>query len=181
MRLVKIRFEIILLLAGILIITACSSPTSTAPPASAAMPVEMQVTDTPQLESSPSPDGADVVAVEVRGEAGAYSFSVTVKSPDEGCDRYADWWEVIGPDGELIYRRVLLHSHVEEQPFTRSGGAVQIEADRVVWIRAHMHPDGYGGSAMRGSVGSGFEPAGLDKDFAFDLAQTSPLPEGCDF
>lgn len=170
-----------LFLAGALIITACSSQASNAPRASATMSVEMQATDTPQLESSPSPDGADVIAVEVRGEAGAYTFSVTVESPDEGCDRYADWWEVIGLDGELIYRRVLLHSHVGEQPFTRSGGTVQIEADRVVWVRAHMHPDGYGGSALRGTAGSGFEPAELDNDFASHLAQTPPLPDGCDF
>ena len=44
----------------------------------------------PSLENSVV---ADVTAVEVRGEEGAYTFSVTVSSPDTGCDQYADWWE----------------------------------------------------------------------------------------
>ena len=61
---------------------------------------------------------ADVTAVSVAGEAGAYTFEVTVRSPDTGCEGYADWWEVVSPDGELLYRRVLLHSHVDEQPFS---------------------------------------------------------------
>jgi hypothetical protein len=63
-----------------------------------------------------------VVAVEVTGEPGARAFTVTVRSPDTGCERYADLWEVVSTDGDLRYRRVLAHSHVDEQPFTRSGG-----------------------------------------------------------
>lgn len=53
---------------------------------------------------------AEVSEVKATGQANKYTFAVTVKSPDTGCDRYADWWEVITPEGELIYRRVLLLS-----------------------------------------------------------------------
>lgn len=100
---------------------------------------------------------ADVIAVQASGQPGAYQLNVTVKSPDTGCKQYTDWWEVVSTDGKLLYRRVLLHSHVDEQPFTRSGGPVPIQADTVVWVRAHMNTGGYGGMAFNGSVTTGFK------------------------
>lgn len=133
--------------------------------------------DTPSGE----PVQADVLSVEVSGEAGAYRFAVEVRSPDLGCDQYADWWEVVSEDGELLYRRVLLHSHVSEQPFVRSGGPVPIETQTVVWVRAHMNTGGYGGAALRGSAQDGFSEAQLEADFAAGLSEVQPLPEDCAF
>lgn len=124
---------------------------------------------------------ADIVAVHATGDSGAYRFEVTVRSPDEGCEQYADWWEILYPDGRLLYRRVVSHSHVDEQPFTRSGGPVPAEAGAIVWVRAHMHPAGYGGSAFRGSVEQGFETANLPATFAADVANHAPLPPACRF
>lgn len=124
---------------------------------------------------------ADVTEVKTSGTAGAYQFSVTVRSPDRGCDQFADWWEVVSEDGRLLYRRVLLHSHVDEQPFTRAGGPVPISSDQTVWVRAHMHPSGYGGVALRGSVQTGFSPALMASGFATELAKQPPLPNGCAF
>jgi len=125
--------------------------------------------------------GADVIAVQASGSPGAYSFNVTVKSPDTGCQQYADWWEVLSEDGKLLYRRVLLHSHVGEQPFTRSGGPVPIQPDTVVWVRAHMNISGFGGAVQKGSVKGGFKPAVLDAGFAAGVAKQQPLPDGCAF
>jgi hypothetical protein len=124
---------------------------------------------------------ADVIAVQAGGQPGAYQFNVGIRSPDKGCAQYADWWEVVSEDGKLLYRRVLLHSHVDEQPFTRSGGPVPIQADTLVWVRAHMNTSGYGGAALKGSVKTGFKPAVPDAGFAAGLAKQAPLPEGCDF
>jgi hypothetical protein len=124
---------------------------------------------------------ADVNAVQTSGDPGNYTFSVSILSPDSGCDLYADWWEVVDQDEELIYRRILLHSHVNEQPFTRSGGPVPIDKDRVVFIRAHMFPTGYGGTAFQGSIETGFLPVELNADFAPNLTETPPLPDGCNF
>ncbi len=124
---------------------------------------------------------ADVIAVQASGQPGAYQLNVTVKSPDTSCKQYADWWEVVSTDGKLLYRRVLLHSHVDEQPFTRSGGPVPIQADTVVWVRAHMNTGGYGGMAFKGSVKTGFKQAMPDVEFAAGLAKQAPLPDGCDF
>ena len=125
--------------------------------------------------------GADVTAVQVSGSPGHYDFNVTVKSPDTGCQQYADWWEVVSEEGALLYRRVLFHSHVGEQPFTRSGGPVPIQPDTVVWVRAHMNTSGYGGALLKGSVRGGFTAAVPPAGFAAGLAKQSPLPDGCAF
>lgn len=124
---------------------------------------------------------ADIQKVTVSGAENSYRFSVTIASPDTGCDQYADWWEIVSESGDLIYRRVLLHSHVNEQPFTRSGGTVKIKQDQVIWVRAHMNNSGYGGVAMKGSVEDGFEATAFPSDFAEGLDQVAPLPNGCNF
>lgn len=124
---------------------------------------------------------ADVTAVRVSGSSGAYYFSVAIRSPDTGCARYADWWEVVGADERLLYRRVLLHSHSDEQPFERSGGPVPIQPDTTVWVRAHMNTTGYGGAAFEGSVKTGFAAAALPSQFAMAAAMQPPLPDGCAF
>lgn len=128
----------------------------------------------PAVRSSPA---ADVLSVTVRGGAGAYQFSVEIASPDTGCEQYADWWEVLDSDGALLYRRILTHSHVDEQPFVRSGGPVTIAPDAEVWIRAHLHPAGFGGKALRGSVTGGFTEATLQPEWAAKQAANLPRPD----
>jgi hypothetical protein len=129
---------------------------------------------------APAAPRADVGAVEVSGEPGAYRFLVSVRSPDEGCDRFARWWEVVSLDGRLLYRRILMHSHPDEQPFARAGGPVPIGRDEEVVVRAWMHPDGYGGAMLRGSVAAGFTAWGdAPPGFAADLAHAPPQPDVC--
>lgn len=93
---------------------------------------------------------ADVVDVNVRkGAGGTYHFDVTVKSDDTGWDKYADKWDVVGPDGQVFGTRTLLHPHENEQPFTRSLGGVSIpDGVNTVTIRAHDKVEGYGGKEM---------------------------------
>jgi len=126
---------------------------------------------------------AEVKNVAFSGKESKYNFSVTLKSPDTGCQQYADWWEVITEDGELVYRRILAHSHVGEQPFSRSGGTVDILSTDVVIIRGHMNNTGYGEGdiAMKGSIATGFQTFTISKDFASDLDKKAPLPSGCAF
>jgi len=138
-------------------------------------------TKTQEVVDMPEGVTADVMAVEVTGQPNAYQFNVQVSSPDTGCDQYADWWEVLSDDGQLLYRRVLLHSHVNEQPFTRSGGPVSIDENIVVIVRAHMNTGGYGGAALRGSASSGFETVQFESGFAEDVEALPPLPEDCAF
>jgi len=124
---------------------------------------------------------ARVVSVSASGSENSYTFSVGISSPDTGCDQYADWWEVITEDGELLYRRILAHSHVDEQPFIRSGGTVDISNTDIVIIRAHMNTSGYGTDVYKGSINTGFTADGVDQDFAQNLATVDPLPSGCAF
>ena len=81
---------------------------------------------------------------------GSWRFDVTVSHGDEGWDHYADAWEVLTPDGELLGRRVLAHPHVEEQPFTRSKSGIKIPdgLDHVM-VRARDSVHGYDGAAVR--------------------------------
>ncbi|MDX1423389.1 MAG: hypothetical protein R3322_09635 [Kiloniellales bacterium] len=91
---------------------------------------------------------ADVVAVEAVAEAaGTWRFDVTVAHADEGWEHYADRWEVVAPDGTVLGARVLVHPHVDEQPFTRSLGGVAVPdgIDRVS-LRAHDSVHGLGGA-----------------------------------
>ena len=140
-------------------------------------------THTPAQEAIPRTDSihADVQSVEVTRQVDSCQFNVQVSSPDTGCEQYADWWEVLSEDGQLLYRRVLLHSHVNEQSFTRSGGPVPVDADTIVIIRAHMNTGGYGGAALRGSASSGFETVQLESGFAAEVEALDPLPDGCAF
>lgn len=172
-----------------LLIVGCSGSSSQLQPPRSSSPEPTQTasaTVPPSDKSSEPPQvnamTAVVTAVETNADtSGAYTFAVTIQSPDTGCDQYADWWEVLSEAGELIYRRILAHSHVNEQPFRRTGGPVTIEPDQPVIVRAHMHPQGYGTQAMQGTVDSGFTETTLPAEFAEDLAQVAPLPSGCTF
>jgi hypothetical protein len=92
---------------------------------------------------------ADVVAVEAAQGAGdQWTFAVTVRHADRDPDHWADWWSVRTPEGKELGRRVLLHSHVDEQPFTRDG-QIRIPPDvRVVVVEAHDKVHGLGGMAV---------------------------------
>lgn len=128
-------------------------------------------------------DGADLANVEgvsATGDPGDYTFGVTLRSPDVDCDQYANWWEVLSVDGQLIYRRILTHSHADEQPFTRTGGPVPVQPADTVIVRGHLNTTGYGGTAMRGSVEGGFAVAtDIDASFAPEVEQQEPQPEEC--
>jgi len=127
-------------------------------------------------------DRAEVVSVSVSGNENSYTFSVGILSTETGCDQYANWWEVISEDGnELIYRRILGHSHINEQPFIRSGGAVEISNNQTVIIRAHMNTSSFGIKVFKGTVASGFSAFTLDDDFATNLELQEPLPTSCAF
>ena len=73
-----------------------------------------------------------------------WSVSVTLKHGDTGWDHYADNWRVVDETGKVLGDRVLLHPHVNEQPFTRSLSGVAIPAEiKKVFIEAHDKVHGW--------------------------------------
>ncbi|MEQ8375023.1 MAG: hypothetical protein RID22_18170 [Roseibium aggregatum] len=79
----------------------------------------------------------EIVSAKATGSAGTWTFAVTLRHDDTGWDHYADLWQIFTPDGELLGERVLLHPHVDEQPFTRSQSGITIpESVSQVIIRA---------------------------------------------
>ncbi len=97
---------------------------------------------------------ADVVGVDINRQGdGAYRFDVTVRHDDEGWDHYADKWVVEDGSGTVLGERVLLHPHVNEQPFTRSLSGVDIpnSVDTVI-VRAHDSVHEWGGAEVQVDV-----------------------------
>ena len=89
---------------------------------------------------------------------------------------------MITTDGELVYRRILAHSHVNEQPLTRSGGPVELQETTHAIVRAQMNDAGYGGVAFSGSPAPGFAPEpSVTSSFAPELAEVASQPDSCAF
>ncbi len=113
---------------------------------------------------------ADVTYVRaVQTGEGVWTFHVTVEHPDTGWDDYADGWDVVLPDGNVVlpnpddpFTRLLLHPHETEQPFTRSQSRIAIPPEITeVTVRAHDLVDGFGGQEvvvdLTAVSGPGFE------------------------
>ncbi len=92
----------------------------------------------------------DVVGVDISpGSGGAYRIAVTIRSPYDTPERYADAWRVLAPDGSVLGERVLAHDHAAEQPFTRSLDGVEIPDDiDEVTVEGRDLVNGWGGATM---------------------------------
>jgi hypothetical protein len=178
----KLKTAVVIVSITVFLIAACGD-SATPPPGivEATSPAIAATKDTDTKSTDIDSNGANVVAVSLSGNPGSYSVSVTVDSPDIGCESFADWWDVVSEDGELLTPRVLLHSHVDEQPFTRSGGPYNVQPTDILIIRAHMSGAGYGGQVMQGTAAGGFAKADVPLGFAASLETLSPLPSSCAF
>jgi hypothetical protein len=89
----------------------------------------------------------DIIAAKVTPRGGAiFDFDVTVSSPYDMPQRYADAFRVVGPDGKVLGERILLHDHETEQPFTRDLYGVSIPPGiKIVTIQGRDQKHGYGG------------------------------------
>ncbi len=85
-----------------------------------------------------------------------WDFDVTVSSPYDTPERYADAWRVVGPNGAVFGVRELTHDHAGEQPFTRSLLDVEIPAEvDVVVVEGRDSINGWGGQSIDVSLARG--------------------------
>ncbi len=89
----------------------------------------------------------DIVEVEVtRDDEQTASFDVTVSSPYDSPQRYADGWRVLDQDGTVLGEHTLGHDHASEQPFTRTQSGVTIpDGTTELTIEGRDQVSGYGG------------------------------------
>jgi len=115
--------------------------------AGAAMLVAAASAQTANRSGSKYPD---VMAAKVRASGqGRFDFDVTISSPYDTPERYADAFRVVGKGGRVYGERVLLHDHADEQPFTRDLYGVAIPTEiRTVVVQARDMKYGYGGKAV---------------------------------
>ncbi|MCP4960767.1 MAG: hypothetical protein GY925_16050 [Actinomycetia bacterium] len=92
----------------------------------------------------------DVVDAEVEQDDDAtWTFHVTLSSPYDTPQRYADAWRILTPDGSELGIRVLTHDHATEQPFTRSLDGVEIpQGIEQVSIEGRDQVSGWGGATF---------------------------------
>ena len=103
-----------------------------------------------QPSDSASQKYPNVVAVKVQPSGtDTFNFDVTVSSPYDTPQRYADAIRVIARDGQVYGERKLLHDHADEQPFTRDLYEVKIPRGvRMVVVQARDQKYGYGGMTV---------------------------------
>jgi hypothetical protein len=142
-------FSAVILLSAALVV-ACADRAPGAAPATVTPPVAVESTTAPP-EAQRYPDILDVTLT--RSDDGTFTVTVTVSSPYDTPERYADAWRVLSPDGAVLAVRELTHDHASEQPFTRSLGGVQIPADvTAVTVEGRDLVNGYGGRTVTVAV-----------------------------
>lgn len=92
----------------------------------------------------------DVLEVELTPSGEEWMIAVTISSPYDTPERYADGWRVMTPDGEVLAEHDLAHDHANEQPFTRQRGpfAIPAEVEEVV-VEGRDKANGYGGKTIK--------------------------------
>lgn len=95
----------------------------------------------------------DVIGAELSASGNDFTIAVTISSPYDTPDRYADGWRVLNPDGEVLAEHTLGHDHASEQPFTRTSSSFSIPRDvSEVEVEGRDQANGYGGETVTISV-----------------------------
>ncbi len=145
------RLAIAFVLVGTVAVAGCGDDDGAPEPAPSSTPALAATgTETSDEASADSQQFPDIVEVDVTAEVTAggdtFRFDVTVSSPYDTPERYADAWRVVAPDGTELGVRELTHDHAAEQPFTRSLTGVVIPPDVTeVTVEGRDLANGWGG------------------------------------
>lgn len=92
----------------------------------------------------------DVVEAELEPAGDeAWSLAVTISSPYDSPERYADGWRVLAPDETVLGEHKVTHNHANEQPFTRSQRGLDIPEDvEEIIVEGRDTENGYGGETV---------------------------------
>lgn len=84
-----------------------------------------------------------------RDADGTFTATVTLSSPYDSPQRYADAWRLLSPERDELSVRVLTHDHAGEQPFTRSQSGIVIpeDVDQVI-VQGRDLVNGWGGAEI---------------------------------
>ena len=78
----------------------------------------------------------------------SWCFDTSVQHNDQGFEHYADGWEVVDLEGNLLGELQLGHPHLK-QPFTRSKCNIKVPSDvSKVIVRAKCNKHGFGGKPI---------------------------------
>ena len=129
-------------------------------------------------------DEATIAAIRPIEQSGDYVFEVTIRSLDQDCNDYTNWWEVRSTSGELLSQTLLEQPHPDREPFRSTSKPFKLEPERMVIIRAHRetrpstipYTKNYLDQAQLGSLATGFQSIRLSEQFAEELAEADPQP-----
>lgn len=93
---------------------------------------------------------ADVIAATATQDIrGTWTVSAAILHADTGWEHYADRFDVLDDEGNVLGSRTLFHPHVDEQPFTRSLNALAIPDEvTTITVRAHDSVHELGGATV---------------------------------
>jgi len=127
-----------LALVALLVLSGCSVlPIVTS---GAGDPVEVEVDD-----RFPDVIGVQLVSSGDR----VYDVVVSISSPYDSPERYADGWRVLDEDGNVLGTHTLMHDHASEQPFTRTQPGLEVpEGVTRITVEGRDLANGYGGGTL---------------------------------
>lgn len=135
-------------IASLGLLAACGAndaPTASQAPAASANSSSQASTNTADGEKLP-----DVLKVELTRTSGdSFTAAVTISSPYDTPEQYADGWRVLDEDGNSLGEHTLGHDHASEQPFTRTQSSLKIPEDvRKVTVEGRDQKNGFGGKTV---------------------------------
>ena len=143
----KRRPQIMLIGTWLILVLASCQPSIPQPSTAPAVTVAPAPVTAPDSEEQRFPEILD--AQLTRNADGTFALAVTLSSPYDTPERYADGWRVLAPDGTPLGEHTLTHDHATEQPFTRTQPSVTIaEGITTITIEGRDKVYGFGGKTL---------------------------------